>query len=96
MASTLSVGEERAAGAQNKEAPAAAPAGSYSRSINPAALRSIRELAGVRSGDLARAAGISPPFLSNIEAGRKTPSPTVLHALARRLGVPIDAITQTT
>ncbi|WP_373370671.1 helix-turn-helix domain-containing protein [Brachybacterium paraconglomeratum] len=96
LASTLSVGGERAAGARNEEAPAATPAGDCSRSINPAALRSIRELAGVRSGDLARAAGISPPFLSNIEAGRKTPSPTVLHALAQRLGVPIDAITQTT
>lgn len=96
LASTLSVGEERAAGARNEEALAAAPVGRFSRSINPAALRSIRELAGVRSGDLARAAGISPPFLSNIEAGRKTPSPTVLHALAQRLGVPIDAITQAT
>lgn len=95
LASTLSVGGERAAGARNEEAPAATPAGDCSRSINPAALRSIRELAGLRSGDLARAAGISYGFLSNIEAGRETPSPSVLQALAKRLGVPIDAITQT-
>ncbi|MGO2361185.1 MAG: helix-turn-helix domain-containing protein [Brachybacterium tyrofermentans] len=61
--------------------------------MNPAALRAIRELAGVKSGDLARAAGISHSFLSNIEAGRKQPSPSVTHTLARRLGVPIDAIT---
>lgn len=96
LASDLSVEGEPAAGASNEEAPAAAPDGGYQRVVNPAALRAIRELAGMRGIDLARAAGISHGFLSNIEAGRKVPSVAVVHALARRLGVPIDAITQTT
>ena len=62
------------------------------RMLGPA-VKAMRELAGIKQSDLAVACDISPGFLSNIEAGRKQPSPVVARAVANRLGVPIDAIT---
>lgn len=38
-------------------------------------------------------AGISAPYLANIEAGRKHPSLMVASRLAHALGVPLEAIT---
>lgn len=64
------------------------------RVINGAAVRAIRELLGVRHGVFAIECDITPGYLSNIEAGRKQPSPAVQRAIANRLGVPLDAITQ--
>ncbi|MGY1773548.1 helix-turn-helix domain-containing protein [Blastococcus sp. SYSU D00813] len=63
------------------------------RRANGSAIRAIREAVGIKHGDLARTAGISAGYLSNIEAGRKQPAPDVMRALADRLGVPLDAIT---
>lgn len=57
------------------------------------AVRAIREALGIRHGDFAISCDISPGYLSNLEAGRKQPSPAVAVALAGRLGVPLDAIT---
>lgn len=64
----------------------------HRRMLGPA-VKAMRELAGIKQSDLAVACDISPGFLSNIEAGRKQPSPVVARAVANRLGVPIDAIT---
>jgi transcriptional regulator with XRE-family HTH domain len=48
--------------------------------------RDIRELSGV---DAARAAGISPAYLSKLELDAvKRPSPHVLHQLSEALGLP--------
>lgn len=63
------------------------------RQANGASIRALREAIGIRHGDLARAAQISPGYLTNIEKGVRQPSPTVLRAIADRLGVTLDAIT---
>jgi HTH-type transcriptional regulator, competence development regulator len=48
--------------------------------------RDVRELSGV---DAARAAGISPAYLSKLESDAvKRPSPLVLHQLSEALGLP--------
>ncbi|HEY6570724.1 MAG TPA: helix-turn-helix transcriptional regulator [Candidatus Limnocylindrales bacterium] len=48
--------------------------------------RDVRELSGV---DAARAAGISPAYLSKLESDAvKRPSPHVLHQLSEALGLP--------
>ncbi len=48
--------------------------------------RDVRELPGV---DAARAAGISPAYLSKLESDAvKRPSPHVLHQLSEALGLP--------
>lgn len=67
-----------------------------SRKINGQAVRSMRELLGVKHGVFAIDVGISPGYLTNIEAGRKQPAPDVQRAIAQRLGVPLDAITSIT
>lgn len=63
------------------------------RAINGVAIRVIREALGLRNGDLARRANISPAFLSRIEQGARKPSAKVAVALAEGLGVPLEAIT---
>ena len=60
--------------------------------INPAALRTIRELSGLSVTALAEAAGIKQAHLSNIEAGRRKASADVVVALARALKVEVPAI----
>jgi transcriptional regulator with XRE-family HTH domain len=42
--------------------------------------------------DLARSAGISVPYLNQIEAGKREPRTKVVKALAGMLNVPIDAL----
>jgi len=63
------------------------------RQINGTAVRAMRELLGVKHGVFAIDCDISPGYLTNIEAGRKQPAPSVQRAIADRLGVPLDAIT---
>lgn len=41
---------------------------------------------------LARAAGVSQPHLSNVEAGRRRPSPALVLRLAQALRVPVVAL----
>lgn len=60
--------------------------------LNRAALRAIRERSGMTIASLARAVGISPDHLSNIEAGRRNPSPDIGVALAKALKVELPAI----
>lgn len=64
-----------------------------SRRTNGEAVRSLRITLGIPQTDLARRVGISAGFLSNIEAGRKQPSPSTTRRIADHLGVPLDAIT---
>ena len=62
------------------------------RAVNREALRAIRELVGIEQADLASRCGISQSHLSNIERGKRAPSPSVLRSLADQLGVSLDAI----
>lgn len=63
------------------------------REANGAAIRMARELLGEAHGKFATKVGISPGYLSNIEAGKKQPSPEVLGRIRDALGVPHNAIT---
>lgn len=56
-------------------------------------VRVFREHRGLTQAELAQAAGISVPYLSQIEARRRRPSTAVLHRLAARLAVSIDDLT---
>ena len=56
-------------------------------------VRVYREHRGLTQAELAEAASISIPYLSQIEARRRRPSTSVLHRLAARLGVTIDDLT---
>jgi transcriptional regulator with XRE-family HTH domain len=60
--------------------------------INPQALKTIRSDREVSKADLARAVGCNPSHLSNIEAGRREASPTLIKALARALRVDLLAL----
>jgi transcriptional regulator with XRE-family HTH domain len=63
------------------------------RQLNPAALREIRQLAGVTQAELARRAGIHPRTMTNIELGKHGVSPQLIVKLAEGLKTPVDAIT---
>ena len=52
-------------------------------------LRSLREKADLSLRELAKAADISAPFLSDVELGRRYPSDEILAKLSQRLRVPI-------
>lgn len=56
-------------------------------------VRVFRECRGMTQAVLAEAAGISIPYLSQIEARRRRPSTAVLRRLAAHLGVTIDDLT---
>lgn len=63
------------------------------RRINGAAIRVIRELKGIKHGELAGLANISAGYLTHIEKGERTGSPATALAIANALGVPLTAIT---
>jgi Zn-dependent peptidase ImmA (M78 family)/transcriptional regulator with XRE-family HTH domain len=58
--------------------------------FDPERLRLAREDAGLRKNELAVAVGVSPAAISQFEAGRSTPRPSTLAALALACGFPID------
>ena len=60
--------------------------------VDPAVLRALRAQRGLRQADLARLAGLSAPYVSQLEAGERAPSPVVVKALAEALGVSVDAL----
>ena len=62
------------------------------RKVNGATVASLRKALGIPQNSLAARAGITPPFLSQIEHGVRQPSPGTLRKLADGLGVPLDAI----
>ena len=55
-------------------------------------IKIIRKYRGLTQDDLAQAAGISRPYLTEIETGRKNGSVKAMKALASVLNVPIDAL----
>lgn len=64
-----------------------------SRLVHGPAVRALREALGIKHGIFAVDCLISPGYLTNIEKGKKQPSPAVAKAIAARLGVSLDAIT---
>lgn len=62
------------------------------RRLNGTALRTIRELSGLRHGQLAKRAEVDPGYLTKLENGSRQPSPSVLRRLADALGVSFEAI----
>lgn len=65
----------------------------HQRLAHGPAIRAIREALGIKHGIFAVDCDISPGYLTNIEKGKRQPSPTVIAAIARRLGVNVDQIT---
>lgn len=63
------------------------------RKILGPAVRAIREAYGVRHGELAGRASVTPGYLTLIEQGRRQPSPAVAMRIAIALGVSLDSIT---
>lgn len=63
------------------------------RKTHGPAVRAIREALGIKHGELAIRCDMSPGYLTNIESGRKQPSPSAAKRIADQLGVPLDAIT---
>ena len=55
-------------------------------------LRELREDRRMTLRALARAADLSAPFLSDVEHGRRVPSPEKIDVLARELGVPDEVL----
>ena len=66
------------------------------REANGATIRALREALGIQHARFAVDCLISPGYLTNIEKGRKQPSPEVVRRIADRLGVPLDVITYPT
>lgn len=61
-----------------------------------ATIHALRQAHGIRPSDFAIRIGMSHAHLSNIEAGRKRPTPSTIHAIADALGVPVMALVPTT
>lgn len=53
--------------------------------INPDALKGFREARGLKTVELAKAVGVVPSHITNIEAGRREASPKLINALAEAL-----------
>lgn len=52
----------------------------------------LREKAGISGNELAKRAGISQPYLWQIEQGEKDPPLSTISAIADALGVPLKKI----
>ncbi|GHE33050.1 hypothetical protein GCM10017673_39950 [Streptosporangium violaceochromogenes] len=59
---------------------------------NPKAVRRLRMIAGYRQKALAKAVGVTPNHLCNIERGRRSASVDTLHRLADVLGRPVEEL----
>ena len=57
-------------------------------------LRKLRDKAGLSARELAKRIGVSSPFLSDIELGRRFPSEEVLVKLTAALNVPLEDLKQ--
>lgn len=64
------------------------------RQVIGSVLRRIRLRQGRTLQDVARAAGVSTPYLSELERGRKEPSSEILASICRALGVPLEELLQ--
>ena len=56
--------------------------------------REVRHERGERLSDVARRAGISPQYLSELERGQKDPSSENLHAISGALGLATSDVTR--
>lgn len=61
--------------------------------INPAAVRSIRQIAGISARELSRRCDLHPRTMTNIELGKHSVKLVTLRRIADELGVPLAAIT---
>jgi transcriptional regulator with XRE-family HTH domain len=66
------------------------------RKLNGTAVRVIRELLGVRNGDLALRIQVTPSTVTHIERADRQVSAETQRRLADALGVPLEAITYPT
>jgi transcriptional regulator with XRE-family HTH domain len=57
-------------------------------------LRAERAARGERIADVARRAGVSPQYLSEVERGRKDPSSEILSAVAGAVGLTVRELTR--
>ena len=55
-------------------------------------IKEIMKLKDVSQAELAKAAGVSEPFISYVVEGKKMPSVPVLKRIAQRLGVLMDEL----
>ena len=58
-------------------------------------IRVVRLAKGIKVKELATAAGLSPAFISLVEAGDREPSLTAIRSIADALGVPSDLLIMT-
>jgi transcriptional regulator with XRE-family HTH domain len=57
-------------------------------------LRELREQKNISLRELAKKINVSGAFLSDIELGRRFPSPDKIELLAKEIGVPVDDLRQ--
>jgi transcriptional regulator with XRE-family HTH domain len=60
--------------------------------LNRHALSAIRQRSGLTKSEFARALEVSPPHVTDLEAGRRQPSPALLLRMAGVLKVPVTAL----
>lgn len=60
--------------------------------INRFALSELRERSGLTKSEFARALQVGPPHVTDIESGRRHPSPDLARRMAAVLKVPLAAI----
>jgi transcriptional regulator with XRE-family HTH domain len=78
---------------QNRTSRTRWPTGTWMRLISTDTLRALMAQKGVSLQDLADAARVSKGFISHLTAGRKkTMTPRVADAIARRLDVPLTVL----
>jgi transcriptional regulator with XRE-family HTH domain len=63
--------------------------------ISKTTLRRLRERRGWLQSDLAVSAGLSKPYISQIESGERDPSPPAVMAIAKALSVDIEQLIPT-
>jgi transcriptional regulator with XRE-family HTH domain len=56
-------------------------------------LRAARKAAGLTLADIAKKVGVSVPFLSDVERGRRGLTPARRAAVAAAVGIPVEQIT---
>jgi len=55
-------------------------------------IKRVRKEKGLIQADIAKAVGVSSPYLSNIENGKVNPTLTTLSKLAKALGISIEKL----
>lgn len=66
------------------------------RRLNGAAVKALRQALGISLRTMATDIDRNPGFISRVERGIDHASPTTQVAIAKRLGVPLDAVTTVT